>query len=93
MIISNQDVADIVVKLVRDSSGGNYKRMGAVLISSFLARVLCSFSDFEWEEMKKCASHPCGRDGCDCHIWLPDLFNSLDNLREDARSSGVPIPS
>lgn len=91
MTVTNIDLAASVVNGVREASKGHPDRMAGLLTGSFIARVLCMFSDMEWEAMKVSASKPCGKPGCGCHEWMPDVMNGLDVLREDARACGVEI--
>lgn len=90
MHFSNRDLCQLTVDLIRQNAVGPHQ-MAGMLTSAFIARILCLFTDIEWEAMKNSVSQPCGRDGCDCHTWLPDLYLKLDDLREDARRSGVEV--
>lgn len=64
-------------------------RFGQGALIGSIASIVALISDDQWQQLMDNSSQPCGNDGCDCHLWTPDVFKGLDIARE-AYGENVP---
>jgi len=66
---------------LRDPSNGPTGAL--MLLSSILSNAIGPLDQAEWEGLRKAAAEPCDQPDCICHLFLSELFDALDKMRDD----------